>query len=522
LAVAVAYVMRNAVEEIVLISWLASVLVLNITRLALFSFKPVSSLTSVERTHWAWKYTVSVGILGIAWGVAGILFFAGDAPHLNVFLAFVLGGLSAGAVTTYVSWLPAFFSFSLLSISPLAVRFFLEPGELPLIMGAMLALFLIFTSVLAKSFNNSMIQMLSLKVERSHLLNERDVSEAFFSKAFHSSPALMAVSRPSGGRLYDVNNTWTDITGYTYDEAMQSSVTKLGIWDRPAERDRFLQEIDKHGHLRGWETVFRTKNGDKLDMLVSGEMIDVGDEKRLLFIGQDITRLKEVERLKSEFVSIVSHELRTPLTSIKGSLGLILGGATGNISEKSTELLELAQKNAAKLELLVNDILDFERLQSGRMQFEFKDCDLAQLIKETVRQCAPYAENLGVTLQVEPLPENLIVNVDSDRIGQVLINILSNAVKFSPKDEHVKIAAMVKDAHVRVEIADNGPGINDDFKDQVFDRFAQEDSSDTRSIEGSGLGLSISKSIIDQHEGEIGFDSWVGIGSTFYFELPLA
>jgi PAS domain S-box-containing protein len=156
-------------------------------------------------------------------------------------------------------------------------------------------------------------------------LNDKKVSDEFFQKAFHSSPVLLTVSRPSDGVHFDVNETWFSITGYSYEEAMESSALKLGLWDNPEDRVDLINELEKTGAARGLETIFRTKSGELRNMLVSGEFIQVGNDKRFLFIGQDITHLREIERLKSEFVSIVSHELRTPLTSIHGALGLVLG-----------------------------------------------------------------------------------------------------------------------------------------------------------------------------------------------------
>lgn len=521
LAVAVAYIMRDVVAGAILASWLSVVLILNVVRYFYFNHRSVESLTSAEQIRWAWQFTFGVGILGTVWGFGGILFFASEAHHLQMFMAFVLGGMSAGAVASYASWLPAYYAYSVLSMTPLAARFFMEPGDMSVMMGAMLALFLIFVCMLAKSFNGSMKQMFSLREEKTRLLDERDISERFFSRAFHSSPALMSVSSPNDGHHFDVNETWSAITGYDREEAMATTATQLGLWEKPKERDAFIRELEKYGSVRGCETVFQTKSGEKLDMLVAGEYINVGDEKRLLFIGQDITRLKEVERLKSEFVGIVSHELRTPLTAIKGSLGLIIGGAAGSISDQSKELLLRAKKNTTRLETLVNDILDFERLQTGKMEFNFAECNMADLIRKTVRQCAPYADDFDVILNVEPLPEDIIVTIDSERISQVLDNIISNAVKFSPAGDKVTISMKTTRNGLRVSIADNGPGIKEDFQYRVFERFAQEDASDTRSNMGSGLGLSISKTIIDRHNGIIGLESWVDIGSTFYFELNI-
>ena len=346
-------------------------------------------------------------------------------------------------------------------------------------------------------------------------------SEELFQKAFHSSPALMTVSRPSDGHHFDVNESWCTITGYSYLEASKNNSLDLGIWENPDDRAKFMEQLENDGSSRGMETVFRTKNGQLIDMLVAGEFIEVDGRKRLLFIGQDITRLKEIERLKSEFVSIVSHELRTPLTSISGAIGLMLGGAAGKLPDKALEMTEIAQHNCERLGAIINDILDFEKMHSGAMEFSFGKLNLNDLVAETLEQCVPFAEEFKVTFVQVNSASNVFIYGDHQRLSQVLMNLLSNAAKFSPSGETVEIRIAKNDETARVEVADQGCGISKEFHDRVFEKFAQEASPNTRTAPGTGLGLSISKSIIGMHQGTIGFDSALDAGSTFYFEIPL-
>ena len=346
-------------------------------------------------------------------------------------------------------------------------------------------------------------------------------SEELFQKAFHSSPALMTVSRPSDGHHFDVNESWCNITGYSYLEASKNNSLELGIWNNPDDRAAFLKQLEKEGSSRGMETVFRTKHGQLIDMLVAGDFIEVDGRKRLLFIGQDITRLKEIERLKSEFVSIVSHELRTPLTSISGAVGLMLGGAAGELPDKAREMTEIAQNNCDRLRVIINDILDFEKLRSGAMEFSFGAVSLNELVKETLEQCTPFAEEFNVTFTQIDANSNFVIHGAPQRLTQVLMNLLSNAAKFSPPGENIEITITDSGDNARVEVVDHGCGISKEFHGRVFEKFSQEASSNTRAAPGTGLGLSISKSIIDMHQGTIGFDSELDAGSTFYFEIPL-
>jgi len=234
----------------------------------------------------------------------------------------------------------------------------------------------------------------------------------------------------------------------------------------------------------------------------------------------DITELKRLDRMKSEFVSTVSHELRTPLTSIRGSLGILAGGVAGPLSDKVRSFIDIAKDNCERLIRLINDILDMEKIESGKMTFQLQVIDLMELIERTLKANEGYATQHGVRLQiVSPLP-GAKVHADSDRLAQVLTNLVSNACKFSAAQASVDIAVSELDGRFRVDIIDHGPGISDTFRARIFQKFSQEDSSDMRQKGGTGLGLSISKAIVTGLGGEIGFETEVGKGSTFYFYLP--
>lgn len=246
-----------------------------------------------------------------------------------------------------------------------------------------------------------------------------------------------------------------------------------------------------------------------------------------MIIGQvwsyrDITATKKVERLKNEFVSTVSHELRTPLTSIRGSLGLVLGGVTGKLPAEAKAMIEIAYKNSERLATLINDILDIDKIESGQMRFALKSLNLFSLVQAVIEDNQSYAQQYNVQFKLIPevCPTPLWVYADNTRLAQVMINLLSNAAKFSPPHQTVTIQVRRRQQWIRVEVMDQGPGIPTEFRDQVFQKFAQADSSDTRQKGGTGLGLSISKAIIDRLGGRIGFETELDQGTTFYFELP--
>jgi signal transduction histidine kinase len=231
---------------------------------------------------------------------------------------------------------------------------------------------------------------------------------------------------------------------------------------------------------------------------------------------------RRLERLKDEFISIVSHELRTPLTSIHGSLGLVSEGRAGVLPPKASQLVEIAYRNSQRLVRLATDLLDLQKIESGSLAFNVHSHALTPLLEASVEANQPYGSRFEVALVLGDVPRDACVLVDADRIMQVLTNLLSNAAKFSPPHGKVTLGAEDRGADVRISVSDCGPGIPRDFRDRIFQRFAQADSSTTRQREGTGLGLSISKAIVEHLGGRIGFETQEGVGTTFFIDLPQA
>lgn len=238
-------------------------------------------------------------------------------------------------------------------------------------------------------------------------------------------------------------------------------------------------------------------------------------------VATDVTERLRAQRMKDEFVSIVSHELRTPLTSIRGSLGLLEGGIAGALPSKAADLVRIARSNTDRLIRLINDILDLDKMQAGRVSLERKPLDVQELIDEVVAHMRGYAEQAAVHMEVHTRPCDPISG-DHDRMVQVLTNLLSNAIKFSPEGQAVTIRAAPSGRRVRFSVTDRGPGIAQDDIPKLFKKFHQLDASDARARGGSGLGLVIAKTLVEAHDGRIGVDSEVGRGSTFYCEIPRA
>jgi signal transduction histidine kinase len=253
------------------------------------------------------------------------------------------------------------------------------------------------------------------------------------------------------------------------------------------------------------------------DYLIKGQIEIRGLLRALRYAGER----KRLERLKDEFVSTVSHELRTPLTSITGSLGLLMGKTAGILPKSAERLLEIAHTNSVRLVRLVNDILDIEKLESGRAVFDLKRVNVGSLVGQMVEEIRGMAEGHRVRIRIEAGATIDEVPADADRLGQVITNLLSNAVKFSAPNDEVVITIENVAGLVRVSVRDHGPGISEEFKPHVFERFAQADATDARRKGGTGLGLSIVKEIVDRLSGEVGFGDAPGGGTIFYVELPV-
>lgn len=237
-------------------------------------------------------------------------------------------------------------------------------------------------------------------------------------------------------------------------------------------------------------------------------------------VALDITEKQKIEKLKNEFVSTVSHELRTPLTSIRGSLGLLSGGVAGTLTDQGKALLDIAIRNSDRLGRLINDILDIEKIESGKMEYAFRELDLRRLLEQAVEANRSYGEPLGVSFDLGLVPEGARIQADEDRLMQVMANLLSNAAKYSPQGGRVLIWAERRDSFLRVSVMDRGPGIPEAFTGRIFERFAQADASDTKQKGGTGLGLAVSKAIVEGHGGRVGFENAEGGGAVFHFEIP--
>jgi PAS domain S-box-containing protein len=355
-------------------------------------------------------------------------------------------------------------------------------------------------------------------------IGERKHGEELFRLAVESCHNGM-VMVDSTGKIVMINTAIERMFGYPSVELV-GQASEILVPERL--RSRHMQqhwEFAMHPEAPGLDAsrdlIGLRKNGTEFPVEVGLNPIRVGSDILTLNVIVDITERKRLERLKDEFVSTVSHELRTPMTSIAGSLGLLVGGAVGALPAPATRLLGIAHANCQRLVRLLNDILDIQKLEAGRVVFDLKRIEVRSMVEQTVEAMRGFAENYGVRLRISGESVIAAVNADPDRLTQVVTNLLSNAIKFSPPKQEVLISVVQREGNVIISVQDRGNGIPDDFKPHIFEKFAQADGTDARLKSGTGLGLSIVKQIVIRLGGQVSFDNAPDRGTIFHVELPI-
>ena len=328
------------------------------------------------------------------------------------------------------------------------------------------------------------------------------------------------------GRLTFINEAAARILGYTPDALTGRDVHDLIHHSHsdgtPYSRmsSPILQGMRRRETVRMCDEVFWRHDGISIPVEYSANpLIEDGQVSGMVVAFQDVSERRRLEKMKDEFISTVSHELRTPLTSLRASLGLISSGSLEKRPEKKRQMVEIAIGNCDRLVRLVNDILDFDKVEKGRLPLHRVQVEAVDLLRRAADVAHTSASQVHISIRIEAV--HALVVADEDRILQVLNEVISNAIKFSPPETMIRLSAQLAgDDHVRFIVEDQGHGIALDKLERIFDRFQQGDASDSRALGGTGLGLALCRSIVEQHGGRIWAESTPGKGSKFLFTLP--
>jgi len=344
-------------------------------------------------------------------------------------------------------------------------------------------------------------------------ITARKHADEQFRLALEAAPAGMLLMNSSGS-IALVNIQIEKLFGYPRAELLGRGAEML-LPERLRAHPILTRAMGPGEELYGLR-----KDGSEVPIEIELNPLHTSEGEFVLCSIVDLSQRREMERMRTDFVSTVSHELRTPLTSISGSLGLLQSGVMGALPDKAGEMVRIAYNNSGRLVRIINDILDIGKLEAGRLELRLQSMPLADLLRQSVEANSSYAEKYGVRFLLDEAAANDPVLVDPDRFMQVLANLLSNAAKFSPPGADVLIRVRASDGKMRVEVEDHGQGIPETFQERVFEKFAQADASTTRHFEGTGLGLSIARKLIEAMGGSIGFTTRVGQGTIFHLELP--
>jgi PAS domain S-box-containing protein len=375
-------------------------------------------------------------------------------------------------------------------------------------------------------------------------LDQRLRDQHFYTRSLIESNIDALMTTDAAGIITDVNRQMEALTGCTRDELIGAPFKNY--FTDPERAAAGIKRVLREKKITNYELTARARDGkmtvvsynattfydrDRTLQGVFAAARDITERRHIEQMLQEknvelesaksvaeqtVERLEEMEQLKKGFLSTVSHELRTPLTSIRGSLGLLASGAAGPLPDHVVEVVALAERNAIRLMALIEDILDLERLETGKIELQMTRVPIASILRRAMESLAAFGAH-GVTVDAPNVSSS--IDVDADRIVQVLVNLLSNAVKFSPPGGVVTIAVTVDGQWTEFRVIDHGRGVPAVHRRAIFERFRQVDPSDAREKGGAGLGLAICKSIVEQHGGSIGVESEEGAGSAFWFRL---
>ena len=533
------------------LGWYACLLLVVMARFSILFFYRRSKDVAVNIKKWRTAFIAGSLTTGLVWGVCGIALFPDNDVGRQIFLSFIIGGMAMGAVPYLSPLLPAYWVFIFPMEIPINIYLFTFADSLHVILGIVNILFTITMLVAAKFNQKNFVHNIMLRFVNEDLVKrlndtnnelenkiylkgkvEQDLRENEHRYMALSNAAHDGVILHKRGIIIEANQAAAKKSGYTVRELIGKSVLELiaehcheDIIQRLANP---FDETFETDCLRKDGSIFRAElNPD--NVTYKGEparIVSIRDVSKQRQIEADLLRAKnaaeEADKLKSEFLASVSHELRTPLNAIIGILQILEDSA---LKKDQHDYVEMGEKAARQLLLLINDLLDLSRIESGNIEYNYQDSNLYALLYETIQIMSFKARERNNDLKLmiyDALPE--FVRIEPDRVRQVLLNLLGNAIKFTMDGQIILRVTTEcgkgKGEMLRFEVTDNGIGIPTNKQQIIFKRFTQLDSSISRTYGGTGLGLAICHELVEAMGGAIGVTSQEGAGATFWFDIP--
>jgi PAS domain S-box-containing protein len=528
-------------RELVLFWWGLVLIITAASGALLYAYRRSKDKAS-DPAQWLRWLGIAALAAGANWGFAGAVFFPSHTDEQQVFLAFLLAGMMSGGIPVYAASWPIFALYAAGIVAPFTYvlatfgnRLFTEIALLvPMFYAINVAIAYRLTQVFHSGYRlrhaygrlTEDYSVLNQRLERQlvELEEARRQVEASGRKLelFAERAPIAVLEMDANGAITEANNAAELLFGYAAAELIGRDIRFLV---RPEFHADFEVKWQRLLATRSPEAgIIRNPRRDGIDVICEWTFTPlVNPEGTLLAVlaqGRDVTAQREAERVKKEFTSTLSHELRTPLTSIIGSLQLINTGVMGEVGTDVGEMTVVAERNGQRLLDLINDLLDIEKIESGKLTMAPEVLAIDEVMREAMVLNKAFGERFRVRFElVSSLPGRQVL-ADRKRLLQVMTNLLSNAAKFSPEGEAVEIRMTESGAEVRIEVQDHGPGIPEAFRSRIFGRFAQADSTASRQKGGTGLGLAICKRLVEMMHGRIGFEDRPGGGTSFWFELP--
>jgi PAS domain S-box-containing protein len=529
-------------KELVLIWWAIVVVFTAGASLLLYAYHRTADKVGTASQWLRWLGIAALGN-GASWGLAGGVFFRSLSDEQQVFLAFLFAGMASVGIPVYAASWPIFALYAAGILVPFFYvlltfgnRLFVEIALLvPLFYAINVVIAYRLTQVFHSGYrlrhaygklaqdHRSLNQRLERQlVELEEARRQVEASGRKLALFAERAPIAVLELQPDG-TVAEVNQAAEVLFGYAANELVGSSAKKLVLPKFHDEFDRLWQHLLNSRESMAGVKV-RNPRRDGITIICEWTVTPLVNIQReviaVIAQGRDVTAQLEAERMKKEFTSTLSHELRTPLTSIIGSLQLINSGVMGEVDNEIGELTMVAERNGQRLLDLINDILDIEKIESGKLHLAPEVMPVDELVREAMVLNKAFGERFKVRFQSHGDAPARKVHADRKRLLQVMTNLLSNAAKFSPEGAVVDITTEDAGGAVRVAVHDRGSGIPEAFRGRIFGRFTQADSTATRQKGGTGLGLAICKRLVEVMHGRIGFDDRPGGGTTFWFELP--